>query len=221
MSISSPNPNKSSRKLNFPTPQSLSDYLQTRLPSDSFSTWGVKPGTKNLHNLWLEISEGEASLEPDSNSGLSIPLRTLHVVSLRIFAPEDDCLVLVEFQQEMSDGSLRRRERFLSEKMKPGERPEDAAVRAVREELGNEAVVRLIDGSYRTRVEERESASYPGLPACYVMHFFDARAVEGLPLPGEKEEFWTEEVGESEVEGKALTVKRHCWKWVLADCDRA
>jgi hypothetical protein len=33
---------------NFASPQSLSEWLKPRLPSDSFSTWGVKPGTKNF-----------------------------------------------------------------------------------------------------------------------------------------------------------------------------
>ncbi|CAN1787190.1 hypothetical protein LINPERHAP1_LOCUS17540 [Linum perenne] len=42
------------------------------MPPDLFSSWGVKPDTKNVHNLWLEISEGEISLA-DSTP----PIRTL------------------------------------------------------------------------------------------------------------------------------------------------
>lgn len=111
--------------------------------------------------------------------------------------------------------------------MKPNEEPESAVHRAVREELGsilkgsvNESIVRIVPGSYRNRVEERNSASYPGLPACYVLHSVDA-VVEGLP----DGEFCTEELGEEygdldetkAVADEAVSVKKHFWKWVSAD----
>ncbi|XP_043688366.1 uncharacterized protein LOC122639567 [Telopea speciosissima] len=203
----------------FSTPQSLSDWLKPRLPSDSFASWGVKPGTKNVHNLWLEIAEGETSLVDSSP-----PLRTVHVVTVRVIDGHGS--VLIESHQELSDGSLRERCRPLSEKMKPGESVEDAVKRAVREELGSiiqkssdDGLVRIVPGSYLMKEEERVSASYPGLPAFYVLHSVDAW-VDGLPGG----EFCTEEVGEyrdcSEAEmvaDKAVFVKRHFWKWVASD----
>ncbi|MCL7040864.1 hypothetical protein MKW94_019044 [Papaver nudicaule] len=73
--MSQPKPNPSS----FSSPNSLSNWLKSRLPSDSFASWGIKPGTKNVHNLWLEISEGETSLL-DSIP----PVRTVNVVSVRV-----------------------------------------------------------------------------------------------------------------------------------------
>ncbi|KAI3738365.1 hypothetical protein L2E82_28394 [Cichorium intybus] len=47
----------------FATPQSLSDWLYPRLlvsplPSDSFAASGIRPDTKNIHNLWIELYEG-------------------------------------------------------------------------------------------------------------------------------------------------------------------
>ncbi|KAJ4976843.1 hypothetical protein NE237_001949 [Protea cynaroides] len=202
----------------FSTPQSLSDWLKPRLPSDSFASWGVKPGTKNVHNLWLEIAEGETSLI-DSIP----PLRTVHVVTVRIIDGHGS--VLLESHQELSDGSLRERCRPLSEKMKPGESVDDAVKRAVREELGSiirgssdDGLLRIVPGSYLTKVEERVSASYPGLPASYVLHSVDAW-VDGLPGG----EFCTEEIeyrdcSEAEVVAdKAVFVKRHFWKWVASD----
>ncbi|KAI6697728.1 hypothetical protein NL676_017847 [Syzygium grande] len=206
----------------FATPQSLSDWLRPRLPSDSFASWGVKPGTKNVHNLWLEISEGETSLA-DSVP----PIRTVSVVSVRVVGA--DGRVLVESRQELSDGTVRQRCRPLSEKMKPSETPEMAVIRAVREELGSVIrvevgnfgdVVRIVPGSYEMKVEERNSMSYPGLPACYMLHSFEVE-VEGLP---EDAEFCTEEEEEYECSGgdaavanRAVSVKRHYWKWVSAD----
>lgn len=197
----------------FINPESLSDWLKPRLPSDSFASWGVKPGTKNVHNLWLELSEGETSLA-DSTP----PVRTVQVVTVHIIG--DNGRVLLESHQEMSDGTIRQRSRPLSEKMKPGENLDSAVNRAVREELGSilgdmGGVVRIVPGSYRRKVEERVSVSYPGLPAQYVLHSVDAW-VEGLP----EGDFCTEEEQEygdcdtTRIADKAVSVKKHFWKWV-------
>lgn len=132
--------------------------------------------------------------------------------------------VLVESHQELSDGSVRVRDRPLSEKLKAGEDVKMAVKRAIKEELGSilgggidfDGVVRVVEGSYVRRVEERVSLSYPGLPAVYVMHIVDA-VVEGLP----EGEFVTEEVAEYGDEGavasEAVSVRKHFWKWVEAD----
>ncbi|CAI9767753.1 unnamed protein product [Fraxinus pennsylvanica] len=209
----------------FATPQSLSDWLKPRLPSDSFASWGVKPGTKNVHNLWLEISEGETSLA-DSTP----PVRSVEVVIVRII--RNDGKVLVESHQELSNGDVRTRCRPLSEKMKTGESVEAAVFRAVEEELGSiikngniqtfghygydvNDIVKIVPNSYVKKVEERVSASYPGLPACYLLHTVDAE-VEWLP----EGEFCTEEVEEyGDFDGRnladsAVHCKKHYWKWV-------
>ncbi|KAL9280499.1 putative NUDIX hydrolase-like domain superfamily [Arabidopsis thaliana] len=206
----------------FANPQSLSDWLESRLPSDSFAAWGVKPGTKNVHNLWLELSDGETSLA-DSTP----PVRTVNVVTVRVIGKNGQ--ILVEAHQELSDGSIRERFRPLSEKMKPEESPDEAVFRAIKEELGSifngdgdniGQRIKILPGTYNRRVEERNSLSYPGLPARYALHSVDA-TVDGLP----EEDFCTEEKEydggdstEDSVEtlaaGNAVTVKRHYWKWV-------
>lgn len=169
-----------------------------------------------MHNLWLEIAEGETFLA-DSVP----PVRTVEVVIVRII--RDDGKVLVESHQELSDGAIRPRGRPLSEKMKPGESVEAAVNRAVDEELGsllkdgtlNDVIVRIRPRSYVKKVEERASTSYPGLPACYVLHTVDAE-VDGLP----EGEFCTEEVseyGESNersLADRAVSCKKHYWSWV-------
>ncbi|KAL3521718.1 hypothetical protein ACH5RR_019867 [Cinchona calisaya] len=219
--MSLPSPSSKSRP-NFPNPQSLSDWLKPRLPSDSFASWGVKPGTKNVHNLWLELSEGETLLA-DSTP----PIRTVEVVVVRVIGKDNK--VLIESHQQLSNGDVRNRCRPLSEKMKPGESVEAAVFRAVKEELGSiidvgldssgnfctNGIVKIVPNSYSKKVEERVSVSYPGLPACYLLHTVDA-VVVGLP----EGEFCTEEVEEyadSEVkrvaEG-AVSCKKHFWKWV-------
>ncbi|XP_010493608.1 PREDICTED: uncharacterized protein LOC104770846 [Camelina sativa] len=212
----------------FANPQSLSDWLESRLPSDSFAAWGVKPGTKNVHNLWLELSDGETSLA-DSTP----PVRTVNVVTVKVIGKNGR--ILVESHQELSDGSIRERSRPLSEKMKPEETPDEAVIRAIKEELGSifdggdddvGKRIRVIPGSYSRRVEERNSLSYPGLPARYALHSVDA-TVEGLPeedFTTEEKEYGggdsTEDSVETRAAGKAVTVKRHYWKWVSPDLIR-
>ncbi|KAK6135156.1 hypothetical protein DH2020_031104 [Rehmannia glutinosa] len=223
---SAPNPQKAGRlPPPFATPQSLSDWLKPRLGADSFGSWGVKPGTKNVHNLWLEVVEGETSLT-DSMP----PVRTVEVVIVRII--RSDGKVLIESHQELSNGAVRYRSRPLSEKMKPGESVDAAVFRAVKEELGSIVklgtvksiddgileMVKILPGSYVKKVEERVSASYPGLPARYVLHTVDAE-VDGLP----EGEFCTEEMDEYEVSEErgmadsAVSCKKHYWKWVDSD----
>ncbi|WCJ27580.1 hypothetical protein M5689_009311 [Euphorbia peplus] len=192
----------------FATPQTLSDWLTSRLPSESFASWGVKPGTKNVHNLWLELSQGETILA-DSTP----PIRTVNVVTVRILGKDNQ--VLVESHQELSDGSFRNRCRPLAEKMKPDEDFEVAVFRAIKEELGCHGNVRILPGSYREKIEERNSVSYPGLPARYVLRSVDV-TVDGLP----EDEFCTDESEEyADCEDKrtadqALSCKKHFWKWV-------
>lgn len=197
----------------FATPQSLSDWLKPRLPSDSFASWGVKPGTKNVHNLWLELSDGETCL-----ADAIPPVRTVNVVTVRIIGKDNQ--ILVDSHQELSDGSVRNRCRPLAEKMKSNETPEEAVIRAVKEELGsilNDSItVRILPGSYSKKLEERNSLSYPGLPARYVLHSVDA-LVDGLPEEGEFCTEEAEEYADSSAADKALFVKRHYWKWVSSD----
>jgi hypothetical protein len=162
-----------------------------------------------VHNLWLELFEGETSITDSSP-----PIRTVNVVTVRILGKDNR--VLVESHQELSDGSVRQRFRPLSEKMKPDETTEEAVVRAVKEELGDSYGVRIVPGSCRMKVEERNSLSYPGLPAKYVLNSVDA-VVEGLP----KGDFCTDEKEEYEDSSKfgdaldkAVSVRRHYWTWV-------
>lgn len=212
------------RSLAFPTIDSLAAFLRPRLPASALASWGPSPGTKTLLNLFLELSHGDCALLPAADPPRTqhpAVVRAVHVATVRIRNRRG--ARLVETQQLLSDGTLRRRgPRPLSEKMRPGESPEAAAARAVREELGERVRVRILGGAggaeAEPRVEERESASYPGLPARYVLHAVDAEVVESVPEDGE---FETEETGEDEGEGGggAITVKRHYWKWLDDDED--
>ncbi|KAJ0971045.1 hypothetical protein J5N97_019004 [Dioscorea zingiberensis] len=206
-------PVHSPEPLTFSSPDSLSSWLRPRLPPSALDSWGVSPGSKTLYNLFRELSLGESSLLPQDHP--APPLRCVHVATVKIYNQRG--AILVESHQLLSDGTVRTRGRPPSEKMLPGESVEEAAVRAVREEIGG-MEVKIRAGTYKIRVEERVSASYPGLPARYVLHSVEAEVV-GLPEEGE---FSTEETGECDedgngVAGKTLCVRRHFWKWVDYD----
>jgi len=197
----------------FRTLDSLAAFLRPRLPPQALSSWGAVPGTKTLLNLFLELSHGDCALHLPAAPPPRV-VRAVHVATVRIRNRRG--ARLVEARQLLSDGTVRRRgPRPLSEKMRPGESPEAAAARAVREELGAGARVR-IGGAREARVEERESASYPGLPARYVLHAVDAELLGGVPEDGA---FETEETGEDDGDAGAgaITVKRHYWEWVDGD----
>ncbi|CAI0559679.1 unnamed protein product [Linum tenue] len=166
-------------------------------------------GMVNFKEFKQMMKGGETSFADSTPS-----IRTVNVATVKIIGKNNR--VLIESHQELSDGTVRSRHRPLSEKMKPDESPDSAVLRAIREELGSIAggEVRIVSGSYREKVEERCSASYPGLPARYMLYSVDA-IVDGLP----DDDFVTEEgdeYGDSEdkkVADQAVTVRKHFWKW--------
>lgn len=199
--------------------QGLARWLSTRMISTRLDMWGVEPGTKNVTNLWVELAEGEITLEDSCP-----PKRTVNVASVNIKNKSGQ--VLLESHQEMDDGSTRFRNRPLSEKMKAGETVEEACRRGICEELGlvlgSPDKIELFMDSYERKVEERDSLSYPGLLTCYVVHSVNA-FVADLP----ETDFFTDEDEDGRINGnhgfsfsssgsreKAVGVKRHFWKWV-------
>jgi hypothetical protein len=203
------------------SPEALSEWLADRLAQgrEAVSRWGKLQGTKRVSNLWKELREGEISLQ-DSRP----PKRTVHVACVEIVDSRGRSLL--EAYQEMEDGSIRHRNRPLSEKMKPGEQVESACLRGIWEELGPELGaphhVQIRRNSYRREEEERESLTYPGLMTHYVLHHMEA-LMEHLPA----EDFFTEENeygGYGDGDGAQnsgslnvpIGVARHAWKWVPA-----
>lgn len=159
--------------------QGLARWLNTRMISTCLNMWGIEPGTKHVTNLWVELAEGEITLEDSCP-----PKRTVNVVSVNIRNKSGQ--VLLESHQEMGDGSNRVKNRPLSQKMKAGETVEEACRRGICEELGlvlgSPDKIELLMDSYEEDVEERDSLSYPGLLTCYVVHKVLLRRYITLPL---------------------------------------
>ena len=156
---------------------------------DSLARWlragGVDPdafgvgASKSLDDLALEVARGETILDRVLPDGTAV--RRVRVLRLLIrdgSAASDASSrassgassssplgrVLVEARQEWSDGRTRERGTPLSEKLLGGERWQDAAPRAVAEELGSclspGYSFRASEASVTTKTTRRESASY-------------------------------------------------------------
>lgn len=100
-----------------------------------FETWGTG-GSKTFDHLLSELSAGESMLDEDKRFGL---VRYSTVAGIDIFhKTETGRHKLVEKKQIFSDGRERERnlKTSLSEKIKPGENPIDAALRGLKEEIG-------------------------------------------------------------------------------------
>lgn len=179
----------------FENASELEEWLRSR--QVDVDAWGTG-GSKTVATLWEELQRGESQLQ-------EVPLRRL-VRVVRVIIRRGD-RVLVEVAQELDDGRRRYRRQAPSEKLRPAEEPEGAAVRCLAEELGVTRDVHLVPDSTRRWERERESVSYPGLRTCYC--FFSVEAgVRGLP----DHPFSTWE----KAPGPGEPVHRHFWEWVPA-----
>lgn len=180
----------------FGNARELEEWL--RLRRVDVDVWGTG-GSKTVATLWEELQRGESQLQ-------EVPLRRL-VSVVRVIVRRGN-RVLVEVAQELDDGRRRYRLQAPSEKLRPGEEPEGAALRCLEEELGVPARdARLVPDSTRQWQRERESVSYPGLQTCYRFYSVEAR-VYGLP----DRPFSTHE----KAPGPGEPVHRHFWEWIPA-----
>eukprot|EP00892_Ulva_mutabilis_P010759 jgi/Ulvmu1/8055/UM004_0292.1 len=180
------------------SPSQLREVLeQHNIPVEKYG----QNTAKSIEKLWQEIQDGETSLDIDDCQ----VVRSLVVVVCRI--KDDDGRTLYEAAQTFSDGRRRVRNQPLSEKMKPGERPCEAAKRGILEELGDivsGSMIHSVEPDPIKPVEKSTSVShsYPGLTSQYTVYRVNA-SVEGLPSSG----FTTTEMaGDVGYE--------HEWEWV-------
>ena len=149
------------------------EALETTLRSAGLDldSWG-QGKAKTLAHLHKEIMEGESTVNLTEN-GVE---RRVGVAGVDVLYDDQagNTFRLVEDRQEFSDGRVRRRqeETSLSEKLKVGEDPEEAAKRALAEEIG----VANIDSFHVLghKEVERTSDSYPGLASIYDVYTYAA-----------------------------------------------
>jgi hypothetical protein len=148
--------------------------LQNELESAGIdiSKWGTGVA-KTLEHLQKEIEAGETILEKNDQGEL---LRKVFIVDAEVFYMLDNAkrLKLREAKQVFADGQERTRNFNASilEKTKPGEDPQEAILRGLKEELGIvlEDATQLEAGE--TEIEITDSQSYPNLRSEYTNHHF-------------------------------------------------
>ncbi|XP_022764328.1 uncharacterized protein LOC111309571 [Durio zibethinus] len=134
----------------------------------------------------------------------------------------DNKKILLESRQLLSDGTMQPCCTPLSRRIKTRESAEDAAHRAIKEELGfllkledKKEMVRIVPETYKKKEHQMISWSYPGLMSRYMIHTVNAH-VMGLPdgnFSTEAEEFGDCSDELKAVVEKALRVKRRYWIW--------
>lgn len=126
---------------------------------------------KSLDSLLDEVITGESLLKENDAGRL---IREVSIATSRITygKPGGAVLRLKEDRQEFKDGRVRTRDEILgknaiSEKLKVGEKPTEAIIRAIRdEELRVGAGFKIAKGPVED-VEEAISQSFPGLKSVY------------------------------------------------------
>jgi hypothetical protein len=153
------------------------------------------PHSNTVADLLAELAAGECRLFTEP------PRRELTIIRLVVVRGGR---VLIEAELIETPGRRQTRGREPSEKVLPGETPEAAARRGLREELGcPDEAIRVLGVSGPRRDTRASTPSYPGLRSDY--RVFDVGCeVAGLP----DGEFETEET--TGMPAKRIT---HRWRW--------
>lgn len=148
---------------------------------------------RRVEDLFAEIVCGEAQLHVEGDT----VIRTAHGVMVDVVFGD---LILVEDHQQFTDGRVRRRSigASLGEKTKPGEDLQQAAWRAIAEELGLawRPALTFAEPTFKQAASE----SYPGTLTRYVRHHTCAQLPAEHFRPG----------GYVEVQADKRTV--FCWR---------
>ena len=174
----------------FQTPAELAAWLAES--GIDTAGWGTG-ASKGLADLWAEYMSGETTFQDDP------PLRLIEVAETIIRRGD---AVLMEIEQEFTDGRRRARSVPPSEKLKTGEVPRVAALRCLREELGLSGADVTLDEELNLTEGVADSPSYPGLPTHYRFFTFEA-TTDALP----NEDFYRDNVAPGD------PVCRHLWGW--------
>ena len=138
----------------------VSNLTETSARLDEWSTGNAK----TIDHFLSEINCGESKVLITENKEVK---RHVGVVAVEvIYISKQQAIVygLREDRQEFNDGRTRRRSlsTTLGEKIKPGEEPDEAAQRALKEELDIDTGCFELK-EFRSRCEVHESESYPGV----------------------------------------------------------
>lgn len=159
----------------------LSALVKAGKPVDRY---GVD-GAKTVGHLLEEVKAGESIISVDASGNMyrEVSVAWVHVLCN---LANGESYILREDRQEFTNGFIKRREltSSLGEKLKIGEDPELATVRAIQEELGiDESKINSVHvlGSH---TETWTPDTYPGLESSYVSHEYATVIAEDAFSPG-------------------------------------
>ena len=184
---------KNGERVSLPSEEALRRWL-ARQQIDA-SSWG-HDGAKRPSDLWEELRSGDCQLQEDP------PLRVIKLVEIIIRRGER---ILMERAQELTDGSRRARDIPPSEKMRPHEDVETAALRGLEEELQvSPSQVLLEPNTIQRRQRQADSPSFPGLPTQYTIYSIEAMVADLPEAP-----FWRDNGAFNHGD----PVRRQLWAW--------
>jgi len=179
---------------NFVDERALRGFLEAR--DVPLHRWG-HGDAKRVSDLLDELREGDCVLESHTSE------RRVSIAVGLIRRPGGDDRILLELEQVLDDGRVRRRLQPFGEKVKTEEAPLEAIARGMREELGLKPGEYTVLPKHRKATERTESPSYPGVVSVYERHTFEIRTTV---LPDG--DFWREDRSQD-----ATPAVRHRWGW--------
>ncbi len=133
-----------------------------------YSTWGEGP-TKTVERLFYEYLSGETTFILRKKRLLRVVKRVQILVYYK--TRKGTLFKLIEKRQVFRNGGvrMRSRRRSLSEKMPVGEKGMDAAMRALKEEIGVAGLDPTVFKQLKSirQGKPKSSRSYPGLPSIH------------------------------------------------------
>lgn len=155
----------------FPDPKALGLFVSSYIHPETWKTWATEG--KGIEKLHLEMREGESNLRVIHGKNSAELQRHVRKVTVDIYGkdPNGQRYQLVEIGQYLNNGRVldrRKRKHSLTEKIKPGESPQDALRRALEEELhlAKKLMGKLHISKRKyneTREVEESKLSFPGL----------------------------------------------------------
>ena len=143
---------------------------QLKIAGIDVAKWGIGEA-KTINHLKREIEEGEIELVIDTNGRL---FRKVEVSGADVLytSPEGKKYRLKESKQIFKDGRERHRDlgQAVSEKIKLNEKPTEAIIRGITEELGINGPISFTNIGIEQKVID--SPSYPGFLSQFTTHKF-------------------------------------------------
>lgn len=145
------------------------------------STWGVGEA-KTVEHFLEEVQSGESKITIKLDGSVLKEL-TVSIAFVYYNSPDGKKFILQEYKQVFKDGRERIRNipSSISEKNIPGEEPEEAIIRGIKEELGIEDL--NIQKIGMPELSTQISTTFPGIIPQITLHAFETTLTDSQYCP--------------------------------------